>query len=75
MRGNMQIMQAEKAFDAMLLQENIRELDKTNALIEGLRELADAGKLLEKERLNLSECIEEIFGEFEQLSKEKYIAM
>jgi len=34
MRGNIQIMQAEKKFDEDLLKNSIREVDRMNSLIE-----------------------------------------
>ena len=41
MRGNLQVLQAEKKLDNNLINKNIRKIDRLNQLIEGLRELAE----------------------------------
>ena len=54
MRGNLQVMQAEKKIDETLVRKNIRKIDRLTELIEWLRELAEAWKLSEKENLALA---------------------
>jgi signal transduction histidine kinase len=41
MSGNLQVMQAEKKLDPVLLQESFREIDMMNGLIESLRQLSE----------------------------------
>ncbi|MDA9129272.1 HAMP domain-containing histidine kinase [Candidatus Gracilibacteria bacterium] len=75
MRGNMQVMQVEQSFDQKLLQENIKQVDAINNLIEGLRELSEVGKTKNLENLFLSQEIDEITANFTQNLQNKNIEL
>jgi len=75
LRWNMQVMQAEKKYDAKLLQSSISTLDNANSLIEWLRELSEAGKVSGQEKINLPEFARWIFAEFIPQMKEKNITL
>jgi len=68
MRGNLQIMQAEKKFDPELITGSIKEVDKMNNLIEGLRELSEVGKNSERVSLALAIEVANTVKEFEKLA-------
>lgn len=73
MRGNLQIMQAEKKFDTDLLKESIKEVDRMNSLIEGLRELSEVGKDSQKHNLALATEIALLVKEYSSLAADKDI--
>lgn len=73
MRGNLQIIQAEKNFDADLLKDSIKEVDRMNSLIEGLRELSEVGKHSEKQNLALATEVALIVKEYSSLAADKDI--
>jgi len=75
LRWNMQVMQAEKNFDAKLLGESIITIDNANMLIEWLRELSEAGKVSGQEKINLPEYTRGILAEFIPQMKEKNITL
>ena len=75
MRGNLQIMQAEKSFDEKLVLSSIVEVDHINMLIESLRELSEVGKNSQKEWISLSEMIVHIFQELESYASERNISL
>lgn len=72
-RGNLQVMQAEKKYDKELLKGSITSIDYTNALIESLRELSEVWKLTEKENIVLLWEIESIREKFDDMIREKNI--
>ena len=72
-RGNLQVMQAEKKYDKQLLSESIVSIDHSNELIESLRELSEVGKLSDKENLVLVWEIESIQRKFQDMLKAKNI--
>lgn len=72
-RGNLQVMQAEKKYDEHLLELSIASVDATTHLLESLRELSEVGKLAEKEKLSLFWEIEKIREKFEDLRALKNI--
>lgn len=73
MHGNMQIMQAEKSFDAGLIKNGIREIDRMNKLIEGLIEISEVGKSTQKSHYALATEVAIICREFLPVAKEKSI--
>lgn len=73
MRGNLQIMQAEEKYDKQLLKKWLREIDNTNALLEGLIELSQIGKLSEKSTLALTIEVRKVVSELEGFANEKDI--
>jgi len=75
LRGNLQIIQAEKKLDPKLIKQGIGEVDRLNALIEWLIELAETGKNSEKQNLKLHAEITSIFHEFEKLAKTKKVTL
>jgi signal transduction histidine kinase len=40
LRGNLQVMQAEKKYDIKLIKKSLRDVDNSNLLLEGLIELS-----------------------------------
>lgn len=72
-RGNLQVMQAEKKYDKQLLAESIVSIDHSNELIESLRELSEVGKLSDKENLVLVWEVESIQKKFQDMLKTKNI--
>lgn len=74
-RGNLQIMQSEKEYDKKLLQGTIKEVDTTNNLIEWLREIAETGKLREKESYALAPEIARVVSELEVYAKTKQVSV
>lgn len=73
LRGNLQILQAEKKKDPQLIEQGIQEVDRLNALIEGLIELAETWKNSQKEHLDISKEIGLIIQEFDGLITSKNI--
>ena len=73
MRGNLQVMQAEKKLDKNLVKLSIWEIDTMNWLIESLRELSELGSLSAKEPLSFIWEIENIQREFHDMLLEKNI--
>ncbi|MCH2188337.1 HAMP domain-containing histidine kinase [Candidatus Gracilibacteria bacterium] len=73
MRGNMQIMQAEKNYDTKLLQSGIDSVDHMNQLIEGLIELSEIGNAGEKTDISLKKAIGKIIKDLDILKQEKNI--
>jgi len=67
LRGNLQILQAERKKDPQLITQGIQEIDRLNALIEGLIELAETGKNSQKEYLDLSKEVTLMIQEFDDL--------
>lgn len=74
-RWNLQIMQAEKKYDAKLLKSSISSIDNANMLIEWLRELSQAGKVSGQEKINLPEFTRVILSEFIPQMQEKNITL
>lgn len=71
MRGNLQVMQAEKNFDEDLLKKSISQIDHMNTLIESLRELSEIGTFFDKTRLNLQEEVHAVLEIFLPLIEKK----
>lgn len=67
MRGNLQVMQAEKSFDAELLKTSVKQIDSMNTLIESLRELSELGNLREKSSLQLISIVDTELERFDTL--------
>ena len=60
MRGNMQVMQAEKEYDPKLIKKNIGQIDQVNSLIEWLRELSEVGKTTDLQNLHFRKELEAV---------------
>ena len=73
LRGNLQVMLAEKKYDPNLLQGSIQSVDVTNWLLESLRELSEIGKFWGKEKLSLTHTIKNITSRFDTMIQEKNI--
>jgi len=72
-RGNLQIMNAEKNYDAKLTKKSISELDRANDLIEWLRELSELGTTSEKSNIALATEVKKILELHSKLIKQKWI--
>lgn len=75
MRGNMQIMQAEKNFDTDLIKASISQIDRMNNLIESLRELSESSWNQEKKHLALSVSVKKIVDMYSHLAEQKNITI
>lgn len=69
LRGNLQIIQAEKKLDPKLLKQWVKEVDRLAWLIDSLVELSDTGKNSSKETFPLMIEIARIVNEFQDFSK------
>ncbi len=74
-RGNLQIMQAEKKFDSKLVKQWIKKIDNLNALIERLIELSGTGRNTQKQSLLLSQEIEVIVKEYKIFSQKYHVTI
>ncbi len=75
MRGNLQIIEAEKKYDESLIHSSIKNVDTMNGLIEWLRELSEIWKLKEQEFLPLADTIWSIISEFSENMQAKSISL
>ncbi len=75
MRGNLQVIQAEKELDPKLLQVSIKELDNMNSLIEWLRELSEVGKLQKRETIALATEVARVIKDVSAFAKKKEIVI
>ncbi len=72
-RGNLQVMHAEKKMDPLLLEKSLWEVDHISKLIDSLRELSDLGKVTKKREVNIKEIIDQIISDLSKKSQEKNI--
>ncbi len=75
MRGNLQVLQAEKSYDPELIWKSLSQIDHMNALLESLRELSEYGTLWEKSSLHLKAEVSNIIEWFESMIQEKNISI
>ncbi len=66
----LQVMQAEQKLDKKLVKQSIREIDRLNALIEWLIELAETWKNTQKSDLALATEVDVIIKQFIDYAKE-----
>lgn len=75
MRGNLQIMKAEKKYDEALLDSSVRNVDTMNLLIEGLRELSEVWKNTSQDFLLLKDAVKKLLREYQEEAKKKNISL
>jgi len=73
MRGNLQIMSAEKSFDEELITGWIKNVDTMNGLIEGLIDLSEIWKSNTQDFFSLKSVLQEVLEEYSGKIKEKDI--
>lgn len=71
MRGNLQVMQAEKQYDEKLLKKSLSQVDHVNNLIEWLKELSELWQISEKENLAIAPEITKVLREYDAVVQEK----
>jgi len=74
-RWNMQIMLAEENYDRELLKKSIWEVDRTNHLIEWLRELSEIWTISKKNHINLLDTIQEVVTSLKMYADEKWVSL
>ncbi len=74
-RGNLQILLAEKQFDKKLAKKSITQIDEMTDLIDWLRDISELGKLADLESINLPKEVQKIVENLEKLSHKNWVTL